>query len=137
MPPKKSGRRPQQPQKPRPAAVAPPPPESDADGVGDAAPDAVTSDAVASDAPATAVAEAADTTPPAAPRRRLERVKPGSPSTRSSRRAEFAPLDAEDAAIPIDRVPYVPSDLRRVAAIALLMFALIIVGGYLISQQVH
>lgn len=82
---------------------------------------------------------------PAAPRRRIERVSTTttgpagatvirSGSSRGSRRPEFAALESDDAAIPIDRVPYVPADLRRVAAMALLMLVLIIVAGYAISH---
>jgi len=50
--------------------------------------------------------------------------------------AQFEPLDPEDAAIPFDRVPYVPSDLRRVAAIALLMLAIILVAAVIVTNVV-
>jgi hypothetical protein len=46
------------------------------------------------------------------------------------------PLDSDDAAIPYDRVPYVPADLRRVAIIAGLMIALIIVADIIVSNVV-
>ncbi len=46
------------------------------------------------------------------------------------------PLESEDAAIPFDRVPYVPADLRRVAIIAVLMIALIIVADIIVSNVV-
>jgi hypothetical protein len=46
------------------------------------------------------------------------------------------PLDSDDAAIPYDRVPYVPADLRRVAIIAGLMVALIIVADIIVSNVV-
>ena len=49
---------------------------------------------------------------------------------------EFAPLDPDDAAIPFERVPYVPGDLRRVAIIAALMVALIIVATVVVPRLV-
>ena len=69
------------------------------------------------------------------PRRRVERVATAG-GTRASRRAEFAGLDTEDAAIPFERVPYVPADLRRVALMAFFIIVLIVVGGWYISQRV-
>jgi hypothetical protein len=39
------------------------------------------------------------------------------------------PLPAQDASIPLDRVPYFRSDLRRIAITAGLMFVLLIVGS--------
>jgi hypothetical protein len=39
------------------------------------------------------------------------------------------PLPTQDAAIPLDRVPYFRSDLRRIAITAGLMFVLLIVGS--------
>jgi hypothetical protein len=42
-------------------------------------------------------------------------------------------LDSDDPAIPFDRVPYVPSDLRRVAVIASIMVVLILIAWALVS----
>jgi hypothetical protein len=80
---------------------------------------------------------ASTTAAPAAPRprRRVERAGSALGGTRASRRAEFADLDPEDAAIPLTRVPYVTSDLRRVTVMAVLIIVLIIVSGYLLSQH--
>jgi hypothetical protein len=90
--------------------------------------------------------------PPAAPasddviivdpgRRRVERVSEAATLTRprparGQPAAYIQPLDTEDAAIPFDRVPYVPADLRRVAVIASLMIALIIVADIIVSNVV-
>jgi hypothetical protein len=49
----------------------------------------------------------------------------------------FQPLENEDAAIPFDRVPYVPADLRRVLVMALLMVALIIIAAVIVTHVVH
>jgi hypothetical protein len=46
------------------------------------------------------------------------------------------PLDSDDPAIPFDRVPYVPSDLRRVATIAALMVVLILIAWAIVSRVV-
>lgn len=93
-------------------------------------------------------------TPPATPaRRRVERIAPGAPSpavpggTRHNPRAQnpraakfgssaamVAPLDTEDPAIPFDRVPYVPADLRRVGVIAALMVVLILVAWIVVAR---
>lgn len=43
-----------------------------------------------------------------------------------------APLPPQDAAIPLERVPYFRSDLRRIAITAALMFAILIAGSFLI-----
>jgi hypothetical protein len=80
-------------------------------------------------------------------RRRVERVSPvaaaavASPATRprparGQTASYIQPLETEDAAIPFDRVPYVPADLRRVAIIAGLMIALIIVADIIVSNVV-
>jgi hypothetical protein len=74
-------------------------------------------------------------------RRRVERVGVGAPaarprSTRGQTQGYIQALESEDAAIPFDRVPYVPSDLRRVAIIAALMVALIIVADIIVSNVV-
>jgi hypothetical protein len=57
-------------------------------------------------------------------------------STRGQTQGYIQALESEDAAIPFDRVPYVPSDLRRVAIIAALMVALIIVADIIVSNVV-
>ena len=64
---------------------------------------------------------------PAAPERRLQRGQPA---------GFIAPLESEDAAIPFDRVPYVPADLRRVAIMAAVMVVLIIVADIIVSNVV-
>ena len=83
---------------------------------------------------------------PAAPRRRIERLSQAAPvATRAGRpgrgpsnaAAMFQPLDNEDAAIPFDRVPYVPADLRRVLVIALMMVGLIIIAAIVVTHVVH
>jgi hypothetical protein len=50
--------------------------------------------------------------------------------------AMFEPLPPDDAAIPFDRVPYVPGDLRRVLVIAALMIVLIVVADIVVSSVV-
>jgi hypothetical protein len=75
-------------------------------------------------------------------RRRVERVSPAAAPVGRARPARgqntsyIQPLDSEDAAIPFDRVPYVPADLRRVAIIAVIMIALIIVADIIVSNVV-
>jgi|SRR6266516_5227609 len=78
-------------------------------------------------------------------RRRVERVSPVASGARPAARpgrgpanaaAMFQPLESEDAAIPFDRVPYVPSDLRRVGVMAALMVVLIIVAALIVSHVV-
>src|ERR1700704_1325020 len=52
------------------------------------------------------------------------------PWPRATRGRQTAgPLPAQDATIPLDRVPYFRSDLRRIAITAGLMFVLLIVGS--------
>src|ERR1700737_4644275 len=52
------------------------------------------------------------------------------PPPRATRGRQMAgPLPTQDAAIPLDRVPYFRSDLRRIAITAGLMFVLLIVGS--------
>jgi hypothetical protein len=83
------------------------------------------------------------------PRRRVERVSPaaapalGVSAGTLARRPQrgqssgfIEPLESDDAAIPFDRVPYVPADLRRVAIIAAVMIALIIVADIIVSNVV-
>ena len=48
----------------------------------------------------------------------------------------FAPLDPGDPAIPFDRLPYVPGDLRRVATMAGFMLLLIIVAAIVVTHTV-
>jgi len=50
--------------------------------------------------------------------------------------AAFPPLDPEDPAIPFDRVPYVPADLRRVAIIAGIMVVLIVIAAIVVTHAV-
>jgi hypothetical protein len=74
-------------------------------------------------------------------RRRVERVGASAPimrprSTRGQTQGYIQALESEDAAIPFDRVPYVPADLRRVAIIAGLMIVLIIVADIIVSNVV-
>ena len=75
-------------------------------------------------------------------RRRVERVSPAAAPVgrarpvRGQNAGYIQPLETEDAAIPFDRVPYVPADLRRVAIIAVLMIALIIVADIIVSNVV-
>ena len=71
-------------------------------------------------------------------RRRVQRVNPAlqprAPRGQMSAAALFQPLDSEDAAIPFDRVPYVPRDLRRVAIMASLMVALILIAAVVVTR---
>ena len=105
--------------------------------------DTATSD-TASARSATAPRTAPAPTP--APRRRIERLSQATPVAARAGRpgrgpsnaaAMFQPLETEDAAIPFDRVPYVPADLRRVAVIALMMVGLIIVAAIVVTHVVH
>jgi hypothetical protein len=74
----------------------------------------------------------------AAARRRVQRVNPAAQPRairgQVSAAAMFQPLDSDDAAIPFDRVPYVPRDLRRVAIIASLMILLIIIAAIVVTR---
>ncbi|MFN2451496.1 MAG: hypothetical protein ABR541_04005 [Candidatus Dormibacteria bacterium] len=101
-------------------------------------------------APATATATADDVTvappaaaPPAVVRRGVGRVEPGAAARRregaaraGSLSAGFEPLDPADPAIPYDRVPYVPADLRRVAVIAGAMILLILLADIIVTHAV-
>jgi hypothetical protein len=51
------------------------------------------------------------------------------PLPRPRGRQQAGPLPVQDAAIPLDRVPYFRSDLRRIAITAALMFVLLIAGS--------
>jgi len=81
----------------------------------------------------------------AEPRRRIERLSQAAAPTRAVRpgrgpanaAAMFQPLDAEDAAIPFDRVPYVPADLKRVAITASLMIVLILIAAVVVTHVVQ
>ena len=119
---------------------------------------------LAGDASRTVAADVVEVSPPrAAPiaagagglaeptRRRVERVTPASASSIAASRQQRAsaksarfgtaaamvePLDTDDPAIPFDRVPYVPSDLRRVAMIATVMVILILIAWAIVSKVV-
>jgi hypothetical protein len=71
-------------------------------------------------------------------RRRVQRInpvaQPRSGSRQVSTAAMFLPLDSDDAAIPFDRVPYVPRDLRRVAIMASLMIVLILIAAFVVTR---
>lgn len=79
-------------------------------------------------------------------RRRVGRIDPTATGARPAARAKsgrqlstaamFEPLPPEDDAIPFDRVPYVPGDLRRVLVIAALMVVLVVVADIVISNVV-
>jgi hypothetical protein len=88
---------------------------------------------------------AVDTGAPAEPagqRRRVERVSAAaapvgrSKPVRGQSAGFIQPLESDDAAIPFDRVPYVPADLRRVAVIAAMMIVLIILADIVVSNVV-
>jgi hypothetical protein len=71
-------------------------------------------------------------------RRRVQRLNPTAQPRSSSRSvstaAIFLPLESDDAAIPFDRVPYVPRDLRRVAIMASLMIVLILIAAIVVTR---
>ena len=71
-------------------------------------------------------------------RRRVQRVNPAAqpraPRGQVSAAALFMPLESDDAAIPFDRVPYVPRDLRRVAIMASLMIVLILIAAVVVTR---
>jgi hypothetical protein len=88
-----------------------------------------------------AASVAVDLTAPEPARRRVERVSGAAAPTRArpgrvQSTGYIQPLESDDAAIPFDRVPYVPADLRRVAIIAGVMIALIIVADIIVSNVV-
>lgn len=97
-------------------------------------------------APAPSRPQVAAATAPASQRRRIGRVDPTAAAARQTQRAKsgrqlstaamFEPLPPDDDAIPFDRVPYVPGDLRRVLVIAALMVVLVIVADVVISNVV-
>ena len=91
--------------------------------------------------PEDSVAMATGTVPAESTRRRVERVSPvAAPVRQKPGRTQpsgyIQPLDSEEAAIPFDRVPYVPADLKRVGIMAGLMIALIIVADIIVSNVV-
>jgi hypothetical protein len=92
------------------------------------------------DAVATGIASADDGYAAAdgSSRRRVQRLNPAaqprSPSRQVSTAAMFLPLESDDAAIPFDRVPYVPQDLRRVAIMASLMIVLILIAAFVVTR---
>ena len=79
--------------------------------------------------------------PPAAPGQPSQPPQPTPPAVASPAsvarplprgprgRQSAGPLPVQDAAIPLDRVPYFRADLRRIAITAGLMFVLLIVGS--------
>jgi hypothetical protein len=81
-------------------------------------------------------------------RRRVGRIDPAAAAAAAQRpgqrpkgrttatAAMFEPLPPDDAAIPFDRVPYVPGDLRRVLIIAGLMVVLIVVADFVVNAIV-
>jgi hypothetical protein len=74
--------------------------------------------------PGQAPAQAAQPAPAANP------APAARPLPRSARgRQPAGPLPAQDASIPLDRVPYFRSDVRRIAITAGFMFVLLIVGS--------
>ncbi|MGD1052343.1 MAG: hypothetical protein ABR950_00795 [Candidatus Dormibacteria bacterium] len=101
--------------------------------------------------PGAAAAPAGVASPAESTRRRVERVTPASAASIAAGRQQRAsvksarfgtaaamvePLDSDDPAIPFDRVPYVPSDLRRVAVIAGIMVILILIAWTIVSHVV-
>ena len=90
--------------------------------------------------------ELVDAPAPVGARRRIERLsQTAAPASRAGRpgrgpanaAAMFQPLETEDAAIPFDRVPYVPADLRRVAITAGLMIVLILIAAVVVTHVVQ
>ena len=102
--------------------------------------------AVASPVVSAPVVSSAPSAAPASPsgRRRVERLNTAASPTQPARpgrvpqnvAAMFAPLEPDDAAIPFDRVPYVPADLRRVAVMAGVMIVVIIIAAVIVSHVV-
>ena len=54
-----------------------------------------------------------------------------------SRGRQAGPLPSEDATIPLDRVPYFSSDIRRIALTAALMVVLLIVGSIVLRGMLQ
>jgi hypothetical protein len=135
--------------RPAPAAVgrALGPPTGGAERPAPAPPAALPGPQPAPSADGPAGAPAAGAEAPA--RRRVERIVPGAAATAAGNRqprpaaprprswnaaASIEPLDSDDPAIPFDRVPYVPADLRRVGMIAALMVVLILIAWVLVAH---
>ncbi len=121
----------------RPGPSVAPPTETAPSGV------AVEAEDLQPSAPATVAASVAVDLGSADPgRRRVERISPvaapvgRSKPARGQNTSYTQPLESEDAAIPFDRVPYVPADLRRVAVIAVLMITLIVIADIVVSNVV-
>ena len=47
-------------------------------------------------------------------------------------RLQGGPLAAQEAAVPLERVPYFRSDLRRIGITAGAMFVILVIGSFLI-----
>jgi hypothetical protein len=106
--------------------------------------------ATAAGTPAARPRVAAATATDASGRRRVGRIDPnaaaapaalrpgqrGRPGRTTATAAMFEPLPPEEAAIPFDRVPYVPGDLRRVLVIAALMVVLVVAADFVVNAVV-
>lgn len=78
---------------------------------------------------------AADTGTAAAAAPLSRPTPPSRPAPRPARgRVPQAALPPQDASIPLDRVPYFRSDLRRIAITAGLMFVLLILGSIVLRN---
>jgi len=145
--PQRHGPRPvQRPGPPRPATQQPTATDTLAGGIDTAADigDETGTGTLASASLDTAQAPTARTAPAPSPTglRRVGRIDPATGARARPARpsggplAGFEPLDPEDPAIPFDRVPYVPADLRRVAIMAGLMVVLIVVAAVVVTNLV-
>lgn len=59
------------------------------------------------------------------------------PLPRSRGRQQGGPLPSEDSTIPLERVPYFLSDVRRIAITAVLMIVLLIVGSLVLRGMLQ
>ena len=59
------------------------------------------------------------------------------PLPRNRGRQQGGPLPSEDATIPLDRVPYFLSDVRRIAITAAIMIVLLIVGSLVLRGMLQ
>jgi hypothetical protein len=59
------------------------------------------------------------------------------PLPRSRGRQQAGPLPPEDATIPLDRVPYFLSDVRRIAITAAFMIVLLIAGSVVLRAMLQ
>ena len=80
-----------------------------------------------------------DVTAPPDPQQAPPVPRPTPPSSRpiprtAKARSSAAALPNQDASIPLDRVPYFRSDLRRIAITAGLMFVLLIAGSIVLRN---